>query len=118
MKKIVINKCYGGFDLSDDAVMRYGELAGLNLVKFGTKGTTLCSSFFYEKGIEDYNHCFYARNLDRDDEYLVQVVEEMGELANGNYAKLKVVEIPNDAEWQIEEYDGIEWIAEKHRTWE
>ena len=19
--------------------------------------------------------------------------------------------------WEIEEYDGIEWIAEKHRTW-
>lgn len=30
---------------------------------------------------------------------------------------LKVVSIPADVEWQIEEYDGAEWIAEKHRTW-
>ena len=27
------------------------------------------------------------------------------------------VEIPDDVEWQIEEYDGSEWIAEKHRIW-
>ncbi len=26
--------------------------------------------------------------------------------------------IPDDVKWQIEEYDGLEWIAEKHRTWE
>ena len=30
--KICINKCFGGFSLSDAAVLRYGELAGLNLV--------------------------------------------------------------------------------------
>jgi hypothetical protein len=33
-------------------------------------------------------------------------------------AELKVVESPDDVEWEIEEYDGIEWIAEVHRTWE
>ena len=27
------------------------------------------------------------------------------------------VEIPDDVEWQIEEYDGTEHISEKHRTW-
>jgi hypothetical protein len=36
---------------------------------------------------------------------------------NGDFAELKVVEIPDDVQWQIEEYDGKEWIAEKHRTW-
>jgi hypothetical protein len=44
-------------------------------------------------------------------------VEELGEAANGSYARLKVVEIPDDVEWTIKEYDGDEWIAEKHRTW-
>jgi len=29
----------------------------------------------------------------------------------------KVVEIPDDIEFVIEEYDGIEWVAEKHRVW-
>ena len=42
---------------------------------------------------------------------------ELGELANGPNAELKVVEIPDGIDWTIEEYDGVEWIAEVHRTW-
>jgi len=53
----------------------------------------------------------------RDDPYLVKVVEELGPRANGDFAELKIVDIPADVEWQIAEYDGNEWIAEKHRTW-
>jgi len=30
---------------------------------------------------------------------------------------LKIVEIPDDVDWEINEDDGSEWIAEKHRTW-
>jgi hypothetical protein len=37
--------------------------------------------------------------------------------ANGLHANLKIVEIPGDIEWLVQEYDGAEWIAEKHRTW-
>jgi hypothetical protein len=48
---------------------------------------------------------------------LVQIVEELGEKANGFAAELKVVEIPEDVEYTVEEYDGIEWVAEVHRTW-
>ena len=47
----------------------------------------------------------------------IQVVEELGEEANTPASKLKIVEIPDDVEWEIEEYDGIEWVAEKHRVW-
>jgi hypothetical protein len=114
MKKIVINKCHGGFGLSDDAVMRYGELAGLNLVKTDGKFE---GSLFYKEGRVDNEHFFYDGNIERDDKYLVQVVEEMSDKACGRYAELKVVEIPDGAQWQIEEYDGWEHIAEKHRTW-
>jgi hypothetical protein len=42
----------------------------------------------------------------------VAVVEELGELANGPCARLEVVEIPDGAEWAIEETDGYEYIAE------
>ena len=42
----------------------------------------------------------------------------MGAEANGNYAKLKIVEVPYGVEWTIAEYDGYEWVAEKHRTWQ
>lgn len=57
------------------------------------------------------------RKLRRDDKVLVKVVELLGEKANGRHAKLKIVKIPADVKWAIEEYDGTEWIAERHRTW-
>ena len=60
---------------------------------------------------------FYDRDIPRDDSALIQVVEEMGEAANGSCAALKIVDIPDDVDWYIEEYDGNEWVAERHRTW-
>ena len=83
--KVVINKCYGGFGLSKEALARYEELGGYG--------------------------------FQRNDPILIQVIEELGEDANGDFAELKIVEIPDDVEWFIEEYDGMEWVAEKHRTW-
>lgn len=90
---IVINNCYGGFSISDDAEVVYREMAG----------------------ITDPN--WYSRYIDRDDPYLVKIVKEMGAAANGSCANLKIIEIPGDVDWQIEEYDGKEWVAERHRTW-
>ncbi len=54
---------------------------------------------------------------DRTDPDLIAVVHKLGEKANGACAELDIVEIPNGVEWEIDEYDGIERIAEKHRTW-
>lgn len=56
-------------------------------------------------------------DIERDDPDLVAVVEELGDRANGNHAKLRVVEIPADVAWEIDEYDGLERVAEVHRTW-
>lgn len=53
----------------------------------------------------------------RTDPDLIAVVEELGEAANGQYATLRVVEIPDGIAFTIEEYDGNEHIAEAHRTW-
>jgi hypothetical protein len=88
--KVVINKCFGGFGLSQKA---YNEL-----------------------GIpwDEYGH---GRDIDRSCPELVKVVEALGEAADGTYAKLCVVEIPDDVEWEISEYDGYERIEEKHRSW-
>jgi hypothetical protein len=93
VRYVVINDCHGGFGLSDAAVVRYMQLIG--------------------QTEQDFAH----RDLDRDDPYLVQVVKEMGDAASGPHAKLKIVEIPGDVDWFVSEYDGAEWIAEKHRTW-
>jgi hypothetical protein len=93
MPKIVINACFGGFGLSDAALDEYKSL----------------------KGITDYN--FYYYDIPRDCPVLVAMVEEQGNAVDGHYADLKIVEVPDDVNWYIVEYDGNEHVAECHRTW-
>ena len=57
-------------------------------------------------------------DIPRDDADLIRVVEELGELANGWYSKLKIVEIPDGIEWEIDKCDGYEKVVEKHRSWQ
>ena len=59
----------------------------------------------------------FAEDVDRTAEGLVAVVEELGEKANGVYADLLIVEIPDSVDWYISEYDGYETVREEHRTW-
>lgn len=90
--KVVINRCFGGFGLSDEALARYNELAGTNLE--------------------------HQWGQDRADPFLVQVVEELGAKANDICADLKIVDIPDDVEWYVHDYDGLESVYEKHRIWD
>ena len=93
MIKVVINQDFGGFGLSDEAEALYKE----------------------HKSITDPD--WWYRDIPRDDPVLIQIVEDMGTKADGTFAALKVVEVPDDVNWYIEEYDGREWVAERHRTW-
>lgn len=128
--KVVINACYGGFSLSPKALELYWSKKGKKIYWFAS-GRPDFSDYI---PIDDpENHfvpipCFTKEwndkkttsthlDVERNDPTLVEVVEEMGQAANGTYAELSIVEIPDDVEWEIEEYDGIEWVAEKHRTW-
>jgi hypothetical protein len=112
--KIVINSDYGGFSLSDEAILEYGKRKGLNLVK--DENTNWSISIFYKDSVAKENY-FDDREIPRNDPILVEVVEKLGDAAYGFAANLKIVEIPEDVDWCIEENDGLEWVAEKHRTW-
>jgi hypothetical protein len=137
--KVVINKCFGGFGLSEQGVMRYAEIKGITLYpepdKFGFvtywtvpphkrprdrshEWSTLTMEERRESNRQHENSHLYDRDIPRDDPVLVQVVEELGEKADGRHASLKVVEIPDGVSYEIAEYDGSEHIAETHRTWE
>lgn len=85
--KVVINTCFGGFSLSKDA----------------------CDYLGIEKG-----ECW---DYYRADPKLVECVEVLGRLADGPFSQLAIIEIPDDVEWKIADYDGIEWVEELHRWW-
>lgn len=96
-QKIVINACYGGFGLSGTAANLYCAYAGI---------------------AEADRDMFHTRDIRRNDPILIRVLEQLGVMeCSGRHASLRVVEIPDDVEWTIEEYDGKEWVAEVHRTW-
>jgi hypothetical protein len=63
------------------------------------------------------SHRIADSDIERTDPLLIQVVEELGDKASGKLSKLRVVEIPDGVEWEIDEYDGMETIHEKPRTW-
>ena len=120
--KVAINVCYGGFGLSYEAfeklLERKGiefekrkdeEFASLNLVHYYKKGHLGDDSAY----LSPYEFYDGEKRADPD---LIAVIEKMGDAAS-DCADLKIVEIPDDVEFVIEEYDGHEWIAEKHRTW-
>ena len=62
-------------------------------------------------------YCSWYGEEDRSNSDLIDVVEKLGEKANGTHAQLEIVDIPDDVEYEIDDYDGIESIHEKHRTW-
>ena len=69
----------------------------------------------YRAEVNDPDVDYY--DIDRDDPVLVRLVEELGDEVNTRYSELKIVEIPDGIEWTVCEYDGLEWVAEAHRTW-
>lgn len=115
--KVVINRCFGGFGLSHEAIVKYAVLAGITMIvvdKYPER--SIMRYEYYTDSISDDNY-WSEYDIERTDPNLVKVVEQMGEAAWGDCAELAVVEIPDGINWHIGEYDGIEHIAENHRTW-
>lgn len=137
--KLVVNRCFGGFGLSDKAIEMVMNRKNLGCFRYEQ------TKYKYRDGIDEYTRYdvfngsiftiystkdlgkkineypsesyWYCGDLKRDDADLIAVVEELGEEANSWASKLEVVEIPDDVEWEIDEYDGIETIHEVHRSW-
>lgn len=120
MKKVIYNACYGGFGLSKEACQRYWEIKGQQiwieddekypsfgiwtvwLVPPGERMKQKDSKEFASMTMKEriaYNEAYsaqswYERDVDRHDPVLVQVVEELGDKANGQFAKLRIAEVP------------------------
>ena len=134
--KIVINKCYGGFNLSRSAVNLYATKKGITLypesLVIGTAYWTVPKRErvaelpdWSKASIEErqaYNRAYQSQtineyDLPRDDKDLVAVVETLGLEASGIGASLHVIEIPDGIEWEIKSHDGLERVEERHRVW-
>lgn len=140
--KIVKNSCYGGFGLSLLAQKKYLERKGKEM--FAYKQTKYNHQDGVEEYVKlkdlssddilvsvltvdlgdvisklEYpdGSYFMDSDIERTDRDLVEVVEELGKEADGPYTRLEVVEIPDGVEYEIDEYDGVETIREKHRSW-
>lgn len=112
MNKIVYNGCYGGFNISDAAYELYAELAG---IKIYPEKDSWCTYYYTspptgDKALDDERDCLYSSDMSRHDPFLVKVVEELGDKANGMCAKLRIYETESDR-YIIEEYDGFESVV-------
>ena len=130
MTKIVYNACYGGFSLSDVGVRRYAEIKGIALYtneQYGFTHYYLCPPEEYDRinaeeqanpvspgrFIRSNEMYFSDRDIERNDPILVQVVEELGDAANGRCANLRIAEVPAGTLYRIDEYDGFESVETK-----
>ena len=142
--EIVINACFGGFGLSEVAEELYAEKSGFEIFRYTAKrdkdghlsnldscikvtgGSNSFLSYTFKKdhGDEfdsfpggDDNGYWYSSTIERTDPILIQVVKELKEKANGVCSELKIIYIPDNTQYEINEYDGNESVHELHSSW-
>ena len=137
--KIVINSCYGGFGLSTKAMKayikrKYNKELYVYSMAFNSDGNRVYTKekdenkkdlwaiyTMTDQGdivIKYLDDTYYFDDSQRTDPDLITTIEEIGtDEASGYCANLKIIEIPDDVDWEIEEYDGYEEVHEKHRKW-
>lgn len=136
--KVVYNSCYGGFGLSPIALNEFAKKKGIILTWYEHQDNrtfkraddlTNANSYDYFPSTEDigefiadipdgyfYYVDFYETEF-RVDLDLVNVVESLGEVANGTCAELSIIDIPDGANFEIEDYDGKESVLPPRQSW-
>lgn len=146
--KIILNKCYGGFEVSPAGYKLYAKKKGFELYPYVLKaapgfeynvesyyykkikweeighssihylkkdyGDKISRELFKEIADDDY---FWINSTYRTDSTLIEVVEELGQKASGPCGELRIVEIPDDLDYVIDEYDGIETLHQRVKEW-
>lgn len=112
--KIVINDCFGGFGLSHKAFLWLRELGCKEALAEPDYDEKWCDGSGPRK---NYGSDAFGDSISRNDPLLVRVVKELKKEANGFCANLKIVTVPDGVDWEINEYDGLEKVDEKHRSW-
>lgn len=84
-------------------------------------------TFFCYISLSDDEWIYEKRSIDdsdksiefRSDPALIETIRELKEKSYGDFAELKLVNIPKNMKDQvyIDTYDGLETVEEKHKTW-
>jgi len=99
MTEVVISTCYGGFGLSEEAILLGRNLSGNPL--WGGP----CLKGEGEEGNFD---CCKGINLERTDPTLIEVIKQLGKKASDKFSNLIIVNVPKGTLYRIVEYDGFE----------
>lgn len=138
--KVILNKCFGGFNLSHKAYKLYAKKKNLTLIRYictfyeedghtemkYVKDDESSGILFKVYSTKDYGEETY--NIDdkdiftldenmRVDATLIEVVEELGDKANTHISELHVVEVPDDLDYVIDDFDGYETLHQKVQEW-
>ena len=98
--EVVLNKCIGGFGVSESVM----DDLGLDCIDLLDNE---------DLGIKSRNQEAY-----RSDQRLIASIKKIGlEKSSSDYADLVIVDIPDGMEWHITDYDGMETLHENHRSW-
>ena len=139
--KVAYNSCFGGFSLSPTALTEFARMKGVELTWYKQTGYKHNGNEQYQRIGGSPNSCglsliplsvdagdvisslpkgvYYYPNFDelRSDSDLINVIETMGEGANGMCASLSIIEIPDGADFEIENYDGNESVVPPRQSW-
>ena len=139
--KVVYNSNFGGFGLSGKAIRYFMELKGKTISAYRKEDDTYqkienpTDKDFTDWGVylfdKDFGESFNNYEQEHEDHYvssliidvegedgyprhdpeLVKTVEDLGNAANGSYARLRVKELKGNR-YIIREYDGSENVVE------
>ena len=97
--KVAIYPSIGSFSLTRDQTQWMAD-----------HGHQRAKGFLSEAGSDELFDIWYPDEVERTDPILIACLEL-------NPGSCKIVEVPDEVSWTIQEYDGKEWVAEVHRTW-
>ena len=123
--KVAYNNCYGGFNLSDEAIRLLHQKKNKELYEvkspygdiyfFTAEPPQEVIDYLQERcDMEEGIGEFFRKHLwegypERHDPCLIEVIEELGDKASAPYSDIQIEEIDEDS-YRIEEYDGLERV--------
>ena len=141
--KVAFNNCFGGFGLSPKALSEFSKKKGIKLTWYSQTGYAHNGNEEYIRVVgvpENRSFSLYPLKKDcgekinrlvdglfyypdfystesRIDTDLIEIIEELGDEANGSCASLSITEIPDGSTFEIDEYDGNESIVPPRQGW-